>query len=1299
MSYIKKDMTWLAWFTRPVASQSSTSTYTIGANSNGDMVATKYVHATGAVTSYTLSSGFEEDDHAPCAIIVRQDSKVQAFYAEHTGSDEDLRTRISASADAIDFGSETSILEEPEDGAWSYAQVEYLSGEGTSGRWYLFTRNTATASAVRWCFIYSDDDGDTWSEPVELLKCSNGTNIPYPVFRGNGVDRIEVAASVAVKTGGTPVPHEGVYHAYFANGELFKSDGTSIGTEGAGLPATLETDLTQIYDSTSADDAWVMDVIPNGGNPVVMWCQYPTVGTDHDYYEAVWDDVGEDWDDVTKIVDAGGAIVDTSANVEHSYPGLACFDGDDPDAIFASIGDWTTGTRIVRMTKSGGSWSEDYTVVGSIGRKVANIRPVVPYNGDSGQTAANRACYLLWNQGQYGGGSVGYEDYDTDVCFAHDALAVSEFSHRIKLTVASGKATGSADVNGMQMLIVTHANLTGSNSTTFWANVQNGGADIRASADIADNGGLGQDDALRPLPVDVLYCDTSTEKLKLRVFVPETQVGTEIYLWFGSSSVSANTNYIGTDAYGFPGSKAVYPRSLVAIAPDFTTTSGSIPDRGDSGISLSVAGSPTYAQTDEWGGPGAMVFDGDNGDMLYYDDVLGRCGIVWIEPDLGGTTETSEFWWLFHGTNTGTVPYFRAWITDTSAPNDSNVGAGITGGNGGLATDNEASTGFSQHHARMQINGGPSRAVQVNNRTEVTAANKSASPIDTFSIGGLRRNSMSNTVRSAGTIHDMIVFTVYNGSPYLDTDACDTYWANYGDPASFWTTGTVEEVGAAAPDLTTGVEFDGSSDELSRGADLTGNADGKEGLVSVWFKIDTQKNQYFMKSGGGSQFRVRLLSDGSIDIVGRQPVTFLNRVVLKSSASTVSTGQWYHLLASWDTANTTSHLYLNGVDVKDSGASSIFDGNIDYTDSDFDVGTDFDGCMGEVYFSLEYLDLSSSSNREKFIASGNPVSLGSDGSTPTGSQPIVYLSGGVDQFEDNFGSGGSFTEQGGSPGLQDCEIPTFVTAALSLSAAIAEQRMVAAAVGAAIAVEQEASVSLQAAIAAALSATTELQAAVQEQKTASAALGAMVQAGSTASTSLDAAISAQRTASASLSSAIAAERAASSSLDAAIAQAMTASAVLSAAIQTTGTASAALGAFIEVEGEGSASVSLQAAILEAKTAAVSLGAAISLSRTASASLGAYIQADTSVVASLDAAIQATSTATASLQAAIATAGTVSASLGAVVATASTVSASLEAAVRAEVTAAASLSAYISTLGGFSPSSLRTQTPAARIRRH
>jgi hypothetical protein len=110
-------------------------------------------------------------------------------------------------------------------------------------------------------------------------------------------------------------------------------------------------------------------------------------------------------------------------------------------------------------------------------------------------------------------------------------------------------------------------------------------------------------------------------------------------------------------------------------------------------------------------------------------------------------------------------------------------------------------------------------------------------------------------------------------------------------------------------------------------------------------------------------------------------------------------------------------MYVN--DANASPSASPSNTTIDYTIADWAVGGDVggsnlaDGDVAEVFFTDEYLDISVVANRRKFITAGlRPVDVGSDGSTPTGTAALIYLSGATSTWHTNDGSGGGFTENG-----------------------------------------------------------------------------------------------------------------------------------------------------------------------------------------------------------------------------------------------------------------------------------------------
>ena len=220
-------------------------------------------------------------------------------------------------------------------------------------------------------------------------------------------------------------------------------------------------------------------------------------------------------------------------------------------------------------------------------------------------------------------------------------------------------------------------------------------------------------------------------------------------------------------------------------------------------------------------------------------------------------------------------------------------------------------------------------------------------------------------------------------------------------------------------------DFDGTNDYMSRGADLTGNADSKLGIFSAWYRIDGGDGgtRYLLQgvaTGITSHFRVwQTQTTNLIEVVGFNAAGS-TIMTLQSSAYTAG-ATWLHILASWDLGNSVSHLYIN--DVSDNNPT-LSDDTIDYTVPDWFIGAradaaaKLDGCLAEFYFAPgQYLDFSNTYFRRKFISPlGKPVSLGSDGSLPTGTAPIAYQrvadGAAVATFATNLGSGGDFSITG-----------------------------------------------------------------------------------------------------------------------------------------------------------------------------------------------------------------------------------------------------------------------------------------------
>ena len=221
-----------------------------------------------------------------------------------------------------------------------------------------------------------------------------------------------------------------------------------------------------------------------------------------------------------------------------------------------------------------------------------------------------------------------------------------------------------------------------------------------------------------------------------------------------------------------------------------------------------------------------------------------------------------------------------------------------------------------------------------------------------------------------------------------------------------------------------GVLLNGTSDFYLRGGDLTGILDGKEGMLSVWLRLDGGDGgmrRIFIQDQALRRVRVSRNSANKLEFFLRDPsgIVLLDVVTV---ASFVASSAHIHLLASWNLSATTFALYVDDAAESLTFNTGPVDGTIDYTASDWSVGANtaggerLNGALSEFYFTTEYRPLSVEANRRKFItADGTPANLGADGSLPTGTAPLVCLSGGKDAFPINRGTGGSFSVGGGAP--------------------------------------------------------------------------------------------------------------------------------------------------------------------------------------------------------------------------------------------------------------------------------------------
>jgi len=220
------------------------------------------------------------------------------------------------------------------------------------------------------------------------------------------------------------------------------------------------------------------------------------------------------------------------------------------------------------------------------------------------------------------------------------------------------------------------------------------------------------------------------------------------------------------------------------------------------------------------------------------------------------------------------------------------------------------------------------------------------------------------------------------------------------------------------------VDFDAANDWLTRGADLTGNADGKKVLISIWFRVDGS-------DGSGLVLYSQDEAAGDDNVVTRRASNDRFRTIFRDTGGVIeqqfqttptypASATWHHAMISFDLSVPECDIRVD--DLKPALATNTCnDDTIDFTQPDHIIGaltaagsSKFDGCLSEVYINLaEFMNLDLTVNRRNFIGADlKPVDLGRDGRLPTGTVPIIYLNGNFSNFQVNQGSGGDFTVNG-----------------------------------------------------------------------------------------------------------------------------------------------------------------------------------------------------------------------------------------------------------------------------------------------
>jgi len=348
-----------------------------------------YDCAAGQRSVVELHPSLQQDDHDAPALLVRGDGRYLAVYSKHAG-DNLIRYRISVEPGDPNTWQPERTLARPA-ASVTYANLFRLTKEnGGKGRIYNFYRGENSNPNI----LVSDDDGETWSYRARLVVQPGR---PYVKYASNGLDEIHFVFGE-----GHPneyKPGTSIYHAYYLDGYLYRSDAAAIGKLSDGPIAPRQ--ATRIFAGDPANAAWACDLhLDPKGHPYLAYSvTKDREGSDHRYRYARWD--GDRWHD-REIACAGSRLYQG----EEHYTGNVALNPQNPDELFISTdadpgsgrpmlssADGKRHWEIFRgVTRNGGdTWTWTPVTANST---ADNLRPIVPI-GDQPHT------YLLWLRGSY----------------------------------------------------------------------------------------------------------------------------------------------------------------------------------------------------------------------------------------------------------------------------------------------------------------------------------------------------------------------------------------------------------------------------------------------------------------------------------------------------------------------------------------------------------------------------------------------------------------------------------------------------------------------------------------------------------------------------------------------------------------------------------------------------------------------------------------------------------------------------------------------------------------------------------
>ena len=383
-------------------------TYMGWVTNTGVVQIASYDHETGDTAHFTAPNSYGADDHNHPALFIRPDGRIVAYYTGHDGG---TITGIISTApeDITSFQTQFSAVGA---GGFCYPNTQFLSAEGTSGRLYLFFRDTGLEP----CFATSDDWGRTFTPIKHMYTNVPAGYKPYVKYCSNGKNEIHMVIERENRNTG-PQP---LYFVKYKAGVFYTINNVQIATM-AQLPfadtllISKKALLMQPGNFGCSGTAWDI-ALDASGNPVVVYDLFKDTNN-HSYWYFRW--TGTSWFK-RPLVNSGAFM-----GAEGGFSGGVTLDHENPNVVYMSRQILSLKTTFNLLDTSYNNYktafaSSAYTVVdatheidkwttkdnGSTWDSVAitrnsagkNCRPCVPRGHKEGMNVS-----LIWLDGTYTG--------------------------------------------------------------------------------------------------------------------------------------------------------------------------------------------------------------------------------------------------------------------------------------------------------------------------------------------------------------------------------------------------------------------------------------------------------------------------------------------------------------------------------------------------------------------------------------------------------------------------------------------------------------------------------------------------------------------------------------------------------------------------------------------------------------------------------------------------------------------------------------------------------------------------------